>query len=271
VLLLAGVTDRRVNWDEERRYGVDWGDALLVVGLFAAALPASSPAPRSRRVTLCCGRLPASPSWPPPPVCDGGQLACWVLTSTPLFAPDLGRSFAARAPFRRVRHPGYLGAYAYQAGAVLVFGWWPPVVRWRCMTRLPRSLVGLTIGVFALLPGCAGSTPPEAGSTEGSTAGPTATTDPGDRYRALLEQRGLEDQATSEEELPTVAANICDNTVSEMESLVDGLLTLEPGPVGRRRVLDEKATVVDAFCPQTRLQLDAAVKNAGLEPTPAPE
>ncbi len=39
MLLLAGVlTDRRVDWDEERRYGLDWGDVVLVVGLFAAGV-----------------------------------------------------------------------------------------------------------------------------------------------------------------------------------------------------------------------------------------
>ncbi len=27
-----------------------------------------------------------------------------------------------------MRHPGYLGAYAYQVGAVVVFGWWPPAL-----------------------------------------------------------------------------------------------------------------------------------------------
>lgn len=78
----------------------------------------------------------------------------------------------------------------------------------------------------------------------------------------------MEDQRTPEDELQTVAANLCDNTVSDMEFLVETTLAIEQRRAAQQRALDEKATVVDVFCPQTRLQLDAAISEAGFESPP---
>lgn len=129
----------------------------------------------------------------------------------------------------------------------------------------------LAVVACLLLVGCADNSPEEATEEATEQAPPPDSADPSDRYSAFVEARGLEDQRTPEDELRTVAANLCDNTVSDMKMLVEGLLVIEEERAAQRQALDEKATVVDAFCPQTRLQLDAAIREAGFEPPPPAE
>jgi protein-S-isoprenylcysteine O-methyltransferase Ste14 len=129
VLLLAGVlTDLRVNWDEERRYGVDWGDVLLVVGLFAAGVASM----------VTGATFPAGDSllWPLAGFTIMATATALRWWATGVLGADFNAALRTRpgqvvrseGPFRWVRHPGYLGAYAYQVGAILLFGWWPPVL-----------------------------------------------------------------------------------------------------------------------------------------------
>lgn len=129
VLLLGGVlTDRRVNWDDKRRYGVDWGDVLLVVGLFVAGVASM----------VTSATFPAGDSllWPLAGFTIMAAAVALQWWATGVLGVDFnaalrtrpGQAVRTEGPFRWVRHPGYLGAYAYQVGAVAVFGWWPPVL-----------------------------------------------------------------------------------------------------------------------------------------------
>lgn len=93
---------------------------------------------------------------------------------------------------------------------------------------------------------------------------------PTDRYQALLEARGLDSHATPSGELQTLAANLCDNDVADMQFVVSGLVVIEEGKTNQQQALDEKATVIDAFCPEARLQLEAAASEAGFELPPEP-
>lgn len=106
----------------------------------------------------------------------------------------------------------------------------------------------------------------ETGSTDdgGEESTTTSTTEPLSDYEAylvLVGEYGIpESELTSEAEITSVAANLCDNEVADMEFLLDSLSLL--GEIEASAA--EKAAVVDTYCPDRRLQLEAAADSLGI-------
>jgi hypothetical protein len=77
-------------------------------------------------------------------------------------------------------------------------------------------------------------------------------------YKSLMKARHVHDTATSAE-LPSVAANFCDNTVSDMSSYLSLLADIG----SQHDAVSTGASLADAFCPSSRLQLTAAAQELG--------
>lgn len=104
-----------------------------------------------------------------------------------------------------------------------------------------------------------------AGCAAGAAAGkdkPTATTaSKYATYQALARRENVpDDMLTEESDAESVAANLCDNTVGEMEDLMRMEMTIHQG-AELTAAATEKGAMVKAYCPDKTIALQTAVKD----------
>lgn len=87
----------------------------------------------------------------------------------------------------------------------------------------------------------------------------TTTVDPLDRYTSITAAMELE--PTGLDEVESVAANVCDNTLADMTGLV-GIAEMMEDTTGENWIstINEKAVVIEVWCPSQRVVLEQAVK-----------
>ena len=85
-------------------------------------------------------------------------------------------------------------------------------------------------------------------------------------YDRLVGLRELETARTSEDQVPAVAANLCENDVADFRLLVSRFEGVSDARGGHPITMAiEKATVIEAFCPDALLLYQQALNEEGYQ------
>lgn len=123
-----------------------------------------------------------------------------------------------------------------------------------------RRVVLLAV-VLGALAGCGGAATGAATRTAATSSSSTPTTpaDPYTIYSQTVTKLGLTPEVQRSEAV-SVAGNTCDNTVTDMRGLIQGLRTLYPSPQQMAGFVTDRAVLIDTYCPSARTVFDAATQ-----------
>src|SRR5688500_17485421 len=123
----------------------------------------------------------------------------------------------------------------------------------------------LAVGCVVLaLVACGGDGGDEAENTDTPTVETTeAAATPAETYLSRSRNRGLGEFAVPVDEVEDIAANLCDNTVSDFEFLASSMEVIYDD-TERALVLTDRRLLVDSFCPERLLQFDEAMESTGI-------